>query len=171
MIESVGPAVSQDLLQVSQTNPDVTVELHIVWDGAPAEGARVDYFKGGTKEIDDLVTGLRASLISQRAGNLPYVNAEAMQMKVLHNVFPEDYWTTDVNQREGKDFDFAVNGKDLNKDWGGSILKVWEFATDKRLQTFHYVLVRILNFGMTLQTAGLHPKVWIFSDGQGPPYT
>jgi hypothetical protein len=149
----------------------MTVELHIVWDGAPADAAKVDYFKGGTKAIDDLVSGLRAFLISQRDGNLPYVKAEAMQMQVLHDVFPEEYWTTDANHGEGKDFDFALDGRALNKDLSGSILKVWEFATDRRLETFHLVLVRILQFGMTLQSAGLHPKVWLFSDGQGPPYT
>ncbi|MGD0637335.1 MAG: hypothetical protein ABSA72_04780 [Nitrososphaerales archaeon] len=151
----------------------MTVEMHIVWDGAPAEAARVDYFRGGTKTIDDLVSGTMHLLNTRGvfgSQNMYGIDAGALQMRVLEDVFPQEYWTTDASQVGGKDYDFALNANRVGTEFGKSGREILEFNTDGRLKTFQFVLLQIFKFAMTLQSAGLHPKVWIFSDGKGPPY-
>jgi len=114
----------------------MTVELHLVWDGAPAEAPRVDYFRGGSKTIDDLVSGIMHSLNTRGvfgSQNMYGIDAGAMQMQVLKDVFPQAYWTTDASQAGGKDYDFALNANRMGKEFGKSGREILEFNTEGRL--------------------------------------
>lgn len=70
-------------------------------DGATDDDAKIDYFTGGTPGIEGWSHGARRSLNDFEHGKLR-IDAAAMQMKLLHDLFPPQLWTSDRNQASGK---------------------------------------------------------------------
>jgi hypothetical protein len=139
----------------------------MIWDGATDDDAKIDYFIEGTPGTKGWSHGLRRAINDFEEGKLN-IDAVEIQMKLLHELFPLEFWTSDRNQKSGQEFDFEGKSSSLFHETQGSAQSTLGWGMDNRLTAFRFILLEFMKLGQKKQAQGLNPKVRLFTDGQGP---
>lgn len=125
----------------------LTIELHMVWDGATEDEANVNYLAGANEDF----------MVFREV----VANPVEKELQLLQEIFPQGCWTSDRNNPPWQEYDFE------SAKPGSWRLSGLGWLYDNRLMRFTRLLWQFFKLGKKKQSQGLNPKVWLFSDEQG----